>query len=91
MSPKVMLMRVLRQQTCHGMSLLRCMHSLSKQHCGMSLLQGVHPLRWWQCVTWDATTMMGGRGLFVEEAGAEEAGAFYGLVVTPLVYACLVA
>ena len=29
MSPKVMLMRVLRQQTCHGMSLLRCVHSLS--------------------------------------------------------------
>ncbi len=44
MSPKVMLMRVLRQQTCHGMSLLRCVHSLSKQHCGMSLLQRVHPL-----------------------------------------------
>ena len=33
----------------------------------------------------------GWEGLFVEEAGAEEAGAFYGLVVTPLVYACLVA
>ena len=37
MSPKVMLMRVLRQQTCHGMSLLRCVHCLSEQHCGMSL------------------------------------------------------